>query len=446
MTDDTGINDLEIKIMEGPRYFSLRRLAQKENEYPAFGEYFEEARKLAAGARRHLNRHSKKAYFWHEDSEYVVAELSKLYCWAAFSSRTIDKNKISVWIPHYGSTADDFKKAIAIAKGGILLVEKTENFLLDLDEFLGSTSLDKRKQAAIKKGWETISAGLGMKPGGRIILPANTIVIVIIKAKMTRPLRAYMNTGEILEQKKLQYPLKQKCTVWQTLSRSVRPDRIVGVEIDAYADAVLIGDTIYALDAKDKTIPFLAYADDRLSPFDVLVVPHGLIVMSLYRGIAQFSNQGKWGFMDVYTGKIRVPAEFDYVSDLCARNHDWSNPEAYAFAKKNGLAGIINQDGKPIIPLIWDDLHWKDDDCAAPEAPIFVRRKKLWGAVDMEGNILAPVKWRRIRDVSAYLDGRKPCSQRERRRRNRQHKEHEERLLKSMFPEIFDIENSKNSY
>ena len=443
MTDDTEINDFEIKILKGPRTFSLQRLAEKENEYPAFGEYFKEARKLASGASRHLNRHSKKAYFWHEDSEYVVAELSKLYCWAAFSSRTIDKNKISVWIPHYGSTADDFKKAIAIAKGGILLVEKTENFLLDLDGFLGLASLDERKQAAIKKGWGTISAGLGMEPGGRIILPANTIVIVTIKAKMTRPLYACINTREILEQKSLQYPLKQMCTVWQTLSRSIRPDCIDGDGLDAHADAVLIGDTIYALDAEDKIIP---YADNRYSPFDAPVEPHGLIVMDLYRGIAQFSNQGKWGFMDVYTGKIRVPAEFDYVSALCARNHDWRNPEAYAFARKNGLAGIVNQDGEPIIPLIWDVLQWEDYKHSAPEGPIFVRRKKLWGAVDMAGNILAPVKWRRLRDVLAYLDGRKPCSWRKLRQERRRHKEHVERLLESMFPEFFDIENSKDSY
>lgn len=443
MNDDTGINDLEIKIIEGPGNFSLRRLDRKENEYPAFGEYFEEARKLAAGERRHQNRHSKKAYFWHEDSEYVVSELSRLYCWAAFSSRTIDKNKISVWIPHYGSTADDFKKAIAIAKGGILLIEKTENFWLDLDEFLGSASLDKRKQAAIKKGWKTISAGLGIEDEGRIILPANTIVIVIIKVKMTRPLAACINTREILEQKRLQYPLKQNCKVWQNISRTIRNGGIGGDGLDAYAEAVMLGDTIYALDAESKIIP---YADNRSSPFDAPDKPHGIIAMDLYCGIAQFSNQSKWGFIDVYTGKIRVPAEFDYVSALCARKHDWMNPEAYAFAKKNGLAGIVNQDGKPIIPLIWDDLHWEKDNCAAPEAPIFVRRKKLWGAVDMAGNILAPVKWRSIRDVSAYLDGRKPCSQRERRRRNRHHKEHVERLLKSMFPEIFDIENSKNSY
>ena len=430
MTDDMEINELKIKTIDEPIAFSLRRLAQKENEYPAFGEYFDEARKLAAGERRQQNRHGKKVYFWHEDSEYVVAELAKLYRWAAFSSRTIDKNKISIWVPHYGSTTDDFKKAIDIAKGGILLVEMTENFLLDLDEFLGLASLDKRKQAAIKKGWETISAGLGMELGGRIILPANTIVIVTIKAKMTRPLRAYINTREILEQKRLQYPLKQNCTVWQTLSISIRPGCIDGDGLDAYADAVLIGDTIYALDADSRMIP---YADNRSSPFDAPDKPHGIISMDLYCGIAQLSNQSKWGFIDVYTGKITVPAEFDYVSAFCTRNNDWGNPEAYAFAKKNGLAGIINQDGEPIIRLIWDDLHWKNDNFAAPKGPIFVRRKKLWGAVDMAGNILAPVKWRRISDVKAYLNGIKGCSREQRHRESRQNKAYIERLIESIF-------------
>ena len=428
MTDDMEINELKIKTIDEPIVFSLRRLAQKENEYPAFEEYFHETRKLAAGERRQQNRHGKKAYFWHEESEYVVSELSRLYCWAAFSSRTIDKNKISLWIPPYGSTADDFKKAIAIAKGGILLVEMTENFLLDLDEFLGLASLDKRKQAAIKKGWETISAGLGMELGGRIILPANTIVIVTIKAKMTRPLRAYINTRDILEQKRLQYPLKQNCTVWQTLSRSIRPGCIDGDGLDAYADAVLIGDTIYALDAEDKIIP---YADSGVSPFDNPT--HGLIIWDIYRGISQFTNQGKWGYMDVYTGKIVVAAEFDYVGALCSRNHDSGNPEAYAFAKKNGLAGIINQHGEPIVPLVWNDLHWERDNCAAPEGPIFVKRNRLWGAVDMSGNILAPIKWRRISDVKAYLNGRKKCSGKQRRRERRQNKEYIERLIESMF-------------
>ena len=47
MTDDTEINDLKIKTIEGPLAFSLNRLEQKEKEYPAFEEYFEDARKLA---------------------------------------------------------------------------------------------------------------------------------------------------------------------------------------------------------------------------------------------------------------------------------------------------------------------------------------------------------------------------------------------------------------
>ena len=430
MTEDKGKNDLDIKTIDGPLAFSLRRLEEKEKEYPAFGEYFEEARKLAAGARRHQNRHGKKAYFWHEDSEYVVSELSRLYCWAAFSSRTIDENKISVWIPHYGSTTEDFKKAIAIAKGGIFLVEKTENFLLDLDEFLGLGSLDKRKQAAIKKGWETISAGLGMEPEGRIILPANTIVIVTIKAKMTRPLDDCINTREILEQKRLQYPLKQCCTVWQTLSRTTRCNGIGGDGLDASVEAVLIGDTIYALDAEGEPIP---YARDTDSPVDAPGRPYGIIAMDLYRGIAQFTNQGKWGYMDVYTGKIVVAAEFDYVGALYRINHDWRNPTAYAFAKKNGLAGIINQYGEPIVPLVWDDLHWERDNCTAPEGPIFVKRNRLWGAVDTSGNMLAPLKWKRISDVKAHLNGRKGRSWKQRRRERRQNKERIQRFIESMF-------------
>ena len=234
--------------------------------------------------------------------------------------------------------------------------------------------------------------------------------------------------------------MKQTCTVWETLSRSIRPGCINGDGFDAYADALLIGDTIYALDAKDKIIP---YADNSYSPFDNHGKLSRIIAEELYRGIAQFSHQGKWGFMDVYTGKIRVPAEFDYVSSLGPKYYDWRNPEAYAFARKNGLAGIINQDGKPIIPLIWDDLLWNDCYYAAPEAPIFVRRKKLWGAVDMAGNILAPVKWRSIRDVRDYLDGRKPCSWKKLRQERRQHKESIKRLIESMFSKFAAIENSK---
>lgn len=430
MTDDKEINDLKIKTIDASTVFSLRRLEQKENEYPAFGEYFDEARKLVAGERRHQNRHTKKVYFWHEDSEYVVSELAKLYCWAAFSSRTIDKNKISIWFPHYGSTVDDFKKAIDIAKGGILLVEETENFLLSLNEFLGLESSDDEKQAAVKEGWEIIAEGLGSETGGRIILPRHTIVIVVITSRMARPLATHINTKEILEQKRLRYPFKQRCTVWQTLSRTTRQEccGIGGDGLDANAEAVLIADTIYALDAEDKIIP---YAEPGMSPFDNPT--HGLIIWDLYRGIAQFKNQGKWGYMDVYTGKIVAAAEFDYVGALCSKNHDCRNPEAYAFAKKNGLAGIINQYGEPIVPLVWDDLHWERDNCAAPEEPIFVKRNRLWGAIDMAGNILAPVKWRRISDVKSYLSGRGGCSQKQRRREKRQNKEHIERLIESMF-------------
>ena len=436
MTDDMEINELKIKTIDEPIVFSLRRLAQKENEYPAFEEYFHETRKLAAGERRQQNRHGKKVYFWHEDSEYVVAELAKLYRWAAFSSRTIDKNKISIWVPHYGSTTDDFKKAIDIAKGGILLIEETENFFLSLNEFLGLESSEEEKQTAIREGWKVVAEGLGSESevASKKVLPRHTVVIFIIssktKAMMTRPLVTYINTRDILEQKRVRYTFKQRCTVWQTLSRTTRREcaGFGGDGLDVNAKAMLVGDTIYALDAEDKIIP---YADPGISPFDNPT--HGLIIWDIYRGIAQFTNQGKWGYMDVYTGKIIAAAEFDYVGALCSRNHDSGNPEAYAFAKKNGLAGIINQHGEPIVPLVWNDLHWERDNCAAPEGPIFVKRNRLCGAVDMSGNILAPVKWRRISDVKAYLNGRKGCSRKQSRRERRQNKEHIERLIESMF-------------
>ena len=200
MTDDTEINELIIKTIDGPLAFSLSRLEQKEKEYPAFEEYFDEARKLAAGERRQESKHSKKVYFWHEDSEYVVSELAKLYCWAAFSSRTIDNNKISIWSPHYGSTTDDFKKAIDIAKGGILLVEETENFFLSLNEFLGLESSEEEKQTAIREGWKVIAEVLGLAAESRIILPKLSIVIVILNAKLAMPREICLNAEAILEQ------------------------------------------------------------------------------------------------------------------------------------------------------------------------------------------------------------------------------------------------------
>ena len=200
MTDDMEINELKIKTIDEPIVFSLRRLAQKENEYPAFEEYFHETRKLATGERRQQNRHSKKVYFWHEESEYVVAELAKLYRWAAFSSRTIDKNKISIWVPHYGSTAEDFKKAIDIAKGGILLVEETDNFFLSLNEFLGLESSDEEKQAAIRKGWKVISEALGLAAESRVTLPKHNIVIVVLNTKLAIPGEICINAEEIMAQ------------------------------------------------------------------------------------------------------------------------------------------------------------------------------------------------------------------------------------------------------
>ena len=200
MTDDMEINELKIKTIDEPIVFSLCRLEQKEKEYPAFEEYFDEARKLAAGERRQQNRHGKKVYFWHEDSEYVVVELAKLYRWAAFSSRTIDKNKISIWVPHYGSTTDDFKKAIDITKGGILLIEETENFFLSLNEFLGLESSEEEKQAAIRKGWKVISEALGLAAESRVTLPKHNIVIVVLNTKLAIPGEICINAEEIMAQ------------------------------------------------------------------------------------------------------------------------------------------------------------------------------------------------------------------------------------------------------
>ena len=123
-----------------------------------------------------------------------------MYRWAAFSSRTIDKNKISIWVPHYASTVDDFKEAIAIAKGGILLIEETDIFFLSLNDFLGLESSEEEKQAAIREGWKVIAEALGLVAERRVTLPKHTIVIVILNTKIAMPGETCINSEEILEQ------------------------------------------------------------------------------------------------------------------------------------------------------------------------------------------------------------------------------------------------------
>ena len=91
---------------------------------------------------------------------------------------------------------------------------------------------------------------------------------------------------------------------------------------------------------------------------------------------------GKWGLMDVSNGRLTVPLEFEYTSQLVY---------GVSHAVKNGLHGYIDKHGKTVLQFQYDDA------CDEPSSNGYLAVKRgKWGVVNSNNDQMIPFVYDRI--------------------------------------------------
>jgi hypothetical protein len=120
-------------------------------------------------------------------------------------------------------------------------------------------------------------------------------------------------------------------------------------------------------------------------------------------GLIQFEIEGKWGFADIYTGKIIIEPVWDYAGPfysgyahvaLGAQLDDYD-----AYRMQGGKHGYIDKTGKIIIPIEYDDA----EEITYRHKYFRVAKNGCWGLVDNQNAIFVPLKWDEL-EVSYHQD------------------------------------------
>lgn len=122
--------------------------------------------------------------------------------------------------------------------------------------------------------------------------------------------------------------------------------------------------------------------------------------------LIQFEVDGKWGFADISTGKIKIQPQWDFAGPFYGKyahvangvqvTIDW-NRCGVPQLSKGGRHGYIDVNGNPVIPLIYEDAN----DC--PESIsseknylVSVRRDGKWGLIDCQNKTIIPFSFLEI--------------------------------------------------
>jgi len=112
-------------------------------------------------------------------------------------------------------------------------------------------------------------------------------------------------------------------------------------------------------------------------------------------GLIQFEVEGKWGFADIYTGKIIIEPSWDYAGPFYkgyAHVAVGAEVEFYNERKNDvyvygGKHGYINTTGNNIIPIEYDDAS------DIPDANYFrVADNGKWWMIDSQNKIISPLE------------------------------------------------------
>jgi len=150
-----------------------------------------------------------------------------------------------------------------------------------------------------------------------------------------------------------------------------------------------------------------------------------IYVVNSFRNLLGFEQGGKHGLMDLQTGKILMPAEYDKEMTYSgsfrflsgSKNGKWGafdndlkiivpfehdnlldySSGILCFQKKDKV-GFYDGKGKEIIPFVYDELG----SIQATYKRIRVKRNGKWGIIDYQGKELTPFIYD---DIGIYSDG-----------------------------------------
>jgi hypothetical protein len=95
-------------------------------------------------------------------------------------------------------------------------------------------------------------------------------------------------------------------------------------------------------------------------------------------------KNGRWGLLNLETGKIAIPFEYDTKEVEFMTN----SIQDYFLLKKNGKMGMVDITGKILIPFNYDEVNESDNGL------VIVKNMGLYGLVDANtGKEILPIEY-----------------------------------------------------
>jgi hypothetical protein len=102
------------------------------------------------------------------------------------------------------------------------------------------------------------------------------------------------------------------------------------------------------------------------------------------KGIMVAEKNGRWGLLNLKTGKIAIPFEYDTKEVEFMTN----SIQDYFLLKKNGKMGMVDITGKILIPFNYDEVNKSDNGF------VIVKNMGLYGLVDANtGKEILPIEY-----------------------------------------------------
>jgi hypothetical protein len=117
---------------------------------------------------------------------------------------------------------------------------------------------------------------------------------------------------------------------------------------------------------------------------------NGIVV---YGDYAQLGQDGMQGIINLKTGKVEVPFEYQY----CYRVYDFANKNMPLIVNNEGKFGLLEfGTWKTILPMEFQQINVEPD-----KQLITATKNNLWGMYDMKGKQILPHEYKNINTINA---------------------------------------------
>lgn len=108
----------------------------------------------------------------------------------------------------------------------------------------------------------------------------------------------------------------------------------------------------------------------------------------LEKGVVVAEKSGRWGLLNLKTGTIAIPFEYDTKDIEFMKD----SIQDYFLLKKNGKMGMVDITGKILIPFNYDEVNKSD------KGFVIVKNMGLYGLVDVNtGKEILPIEYSSIK-------------------------------------------------